>query len=44
MLRLTSTTTARAFYEHHGYVYLPEESGPRSYGVLFDYRYSKLLP
>jgi len=41
-LRLISTETARAFYERHGYVFLPEESAP-GYGVLYDYRYTKTL-
>ena len=41
-LRLISTVTARAFYERHGYVFLPEESSP-GFGVLYDYRYTKIL-
>ncbi len=41
-LQLVSTLTARAFYERHGYVFRPGDSGP-GYGVLFDYRYSKTL-
>jgi putative acetyltransferase len=41
-LRLISTFTARPFYERNGYVFLPEESSP-SYGMLYDYRYTKSL-
>jgi GNAT superfamily N-acetyltransferase len=41
-LRLISSQTARKFYERHGYVYLPDESGP-GYGILYDYRYTKTL-
>jgi GNAT superfamily N-acetyltransferase len=41
-LRLVSTRTARAFYERHGYEFIPEESGP-GFGVLLDYRYRKKL-
>jgi len=41
-LHLTSTLTARAFYEQHGCVFLPQESAP-GYGVLFNYRYAKSL-
>ena len=41
-IRLTASATARSFYEHFGYEFLPEESSP-GYGVLYDYRYRKLL-
>lgn len=41
-IRLIASATARPFYEHFGYEYLPAESSP-GYGVLYDYRYRKLL-
>jgi putative acetyltransferase len=39
---LIASATARPFYEHFGYEFLPDESSP-GYGVLFDYCYRKSL-
>lgn len=41
-IRLISTRTGRSFYEHCGYVFLPDESSP-GFGVLFDYLYTKTI-
>jgi GNAT superfamily N-acetyltransferase len=41
-LHLISTSTARAFYERHGFVLSDEESVPE-FGLLRDYHYVKLL-
>lgn len=41
-IRLTSTATARGFYEHHGFQFLGE-SDPPAFGLVRHYRYQKQL-
>jgi GNAT superfamily N-acetyltransferase len=42
-IRLTSTATARGFYEHHGYQFAGESETP-AFGLVRGYRYTKQLP